>query len=57
MRAYEFKSLEEINNFFKNKSSMIQTEVTPVERRFINPNTKLLTSCITYVVITDEKPI
>jgi len=56
MMCREFKSKEELNKFFEIKSTMIKTEVYPIERRFTNPINKLLTSTITYVVITDEKP-
>lgn len=54
VRIQEFKNVNEINEYFDSHKMMHQFEVIPIERRFINPNTKMMTSCMTYVLIMNE---
>ena len=55
VKVMEFRDVSHINDYLKNRGKIVpQFEIIPVERRFINPNTKLLTSCITYVLVLNE---
>ena len=49
----EFRSVEEINKYLQGKK-LPQFDITPVQRMFENPNTKLLTSCMSYVLVIND---
>lgn len=50
----EFKNVDLLNEYFSKHAMIRQFEVIPLERRFTNPNNKLITSCITYVLIMND---
>ena len=50
----EFKNVNDINEYFSKNRMMKQFEVIPIERRFTNPNNKLITSCITYILVMND---
>ena len=50
----EFKNVNDINEYFSKHTMMKQFEVIPIERRFTNPNNKLITSCVTYILVMND---
>ena len=54
VKVLEFKNVNDINEYFSNHVMMKQFEVIPIERRFTNPNNKLITSCVTYILVMND---
>lgn len=55
MFVTEFRNVKELNEYLYEKSVLIEAHVIPLERRFTNPSTKLVTSVITYILIEDRR--
>lgn len=50
-RVIEFRNVDELNDYLNNNLMVSRWEVIPISRMFENPKTKLLTSCMTYVLV------
>lgn len=50
-KVLEFRNVDELNNFLDKNLMVSRWEVIPISRMFENPTTKLLTSCMTYVLV------
>jgi hypothetical protein len=51
VRVLEFKNVDLLNDYLKDNVMISRFDIIPVSRLFENPNTKLITSCMTYVLI------
>jgi hypothetical protein len=51
VKVLEFKSLQDINEYLDNRLMKSQFDIIPVSRMFEHPQTRLIVSCITYVLI------
>lgn len=49
----EFKNVDDINAYLSGRR-MPQFEIIPIQRNFENPNTKLMTSCMSYILIEND---
>lgn len=50
-KVLEFKSVDLLNEYLRNNVMVSKWEIHVVARMFENPNTKLLTSCMSYILI------
>ena len=51
VEVIEFRDVHELNKYLREHEHLPQFEIKVVPRQFENPNTKLLTNCLTYVLI------
>ena len=51
VKVIEFRDVHELNKYLDNEKHLPQFEIKVVPRQFENPSTKLLTNCLTYVLI------
>lgn len=47
----EFRNVHEINDYFAEHKMTSQFEVKPIQRNFQHPETKLMVSSISYILI------
>jgi hypothetical protein len=50
-KVLEFRTVEELNRYLDNNIMKSQWEIKVVARMFESPTTKLLTSCLTYILV------
>lgn len=51
VEVLEFKNVDELNRYLEHKVFAHQFDIIPVNKMFEHPQTKLIISCITYVVV------
>lgn len=51
LQVHEFKTIEECNKYLKENRVVISYDIIPISRMFENPTSKLIVSCISYIVI------
>lgn len=50
-KVFEFKNIREIQDYLDNNLIMTRFEIIPVPKMFEHPTTKLIVSCISYILI------
>lgn len=51
VEVLEFKNVEELNDYLEITKFPFNFEIIPISRMFEHPQSKLIVSCITYVLI------
>jgi hypothetical protein len=54
VKVFEFKNVQEINEFLSDKRLLHQFDVIPVPRSFEHPVSRLMVNSISYVLIEND---